>query len=445
MVFKLDKTILVPQDIKVYLDHRFQNDSVTAVAISGNRIVSTHKTSKPKVWDVGTGKILHELETEYIPDLVAVAGNRIVIGQKANNLIEIWNSDTGVLERPIDFDTHYDDGRLSSIAINSDGTRIVCGIDKDMMMLNADTGESINKDNAYFRVTSVAIDKYSVFGRGYQEDAIVWTGTKPNDYLLEDHSQFVTCVATAGDLVVTGSEDTTVKVWDAKIGKLIRTLKGHTNQVITVAIAGSIVVSISKDAVKVWNANTGALIQTWTMKPISSNYSLAFDGDRIVIGCTDNNIKVWTDVKATAYSLLATTKRKNDEYKKSVLDKTTPKDDDIAFRLLESNAVQAEIDASVSHLRELEKDKAKTEKHLREFEMVKSGTNAFRYDRFIFTKPPNPPHGIKLKPSLYLGLPKELQDKIMGDYLTGKQVNYSKGGGTRTKKKKNKKHSKTRR
>jgi WD40 repeat protein len=430
MVFKLDRTIVV----KDTTAHSYQADYVTSVAVSGNRIVSIHKTSKPKVWDVGTGELVRTLNADYIPDLLAIASDRIVIGEKMSNLIEIWNARTGDLERSIDFFKlgNYDDNKLSSIAITSNGKRIVCGIDKDMMALNADTGETIRKVNAGSRITSVAIDKYPIFGRGYQEDAVIWTNIDPFYYLLEGHTKFVTSVATSGDLVVTGSRDQTVKVWNAKTQTLIHTLEGHKNTVFTVAIAGNIVVSSSlDDTVKMWNADTGALIQTLKVKRISSTTSLAFDGTRIVIGGPDNNIQVWSDVQATVYAMLATTKQKNNEYGKSVLDKTAPKDDDIAFRLLESNAVEAEIEASESHLRKLEEDKEKTEDHLREFELIKSGTSAFRYDRFIFTKPPDPPHGLKLKPSLYLGLSEEVQNEILSN-LTGTKV---KKGGRRTKRK----------
>ena len=63
-----------------------------------------------------------------------------------------------------------------------------------------------------------------------------------------------------GKRIVSGSNDHTLKVWDATTGREIRTLKGHTKMVNSVAFSpdGKRIVSGSDDeTLKVWDATSG--------------------------------------------------------------------------------------------------------------------------------------------------------------------------------------------
>ncbi len=61
-----------------------------------------------------------------------------------------------------------------------------------------------------------------------------------------------------GTRVVSGSEDKTVRLWDAKTGKQLLVLRGHTDAVSSVAFSpdGHRIASASKDkTVKVWDGS----------------------------------------------------------------------------------------------------------------------------------------------------------------------------------------------
>jgi hypothetical protein len=65
--------------------------------------------------------------------------------------------------------------------------------------------------------------------------------------------------------VVSGSDDGTVKIWDASSGACLKTLKGHRGSVSSVAFShdGTQVVSGSDDwTVKIWDAGSGACLKT---------------------------------------------------------------------------------------------------------------------------------------------------------------------------------------
>jgi len=68
-----------------------------------------------------------------------------------------------------------------------------------------------------------------------------------------------------GGTLASGSDDTTVKLWEARSGRLLRTLEGHQDLVLSVAFhpQGETLASGSKDStVKLWEARSGKLLRT---------------------------------------------------------------------------------------------------------------------------------------------------------------------------------------
>ena len=71
---------------------------------------------------------------------------------------------------------------------------------------------------------------------------------------LRNHTDLILSVAVAGNYIITGSWDKTVKVCNLATGECICTLKGHTHSIWSVAVAGNYIVTGSDDAtVRVWD------------------------------------------------------------------------------------------------------------------------------------------------------------------------------------------------
>ncbi|KAK4099263.1 nuclear migration protein nudF [Parathielavia hyrcaniae] len=91
-------------------------------------------------------------------------------------------------------------------------------------------------------------------------DPASWLPRSPPRHLLESHQAIVNCLAfhPVFSSLASGSDDSTVKIWDWELGELERTLKGHTKAVLGVDYGGPrgsiLLASCSSDStIKLWD------------------------------------------------------------------------------------------------------------------------------------------------------------------------------------------------
>ena len=100
-----------------------------------------------------------------------------------------------------------------------------------------------------------------------------------------------------GTRIVSGSNDKSVRVWDASTGAELKVLNGHTDYINSVAFSadGMRIISGSDDeSVWVWDASTGAELKvlnghTRTVESVA----FSADGTRIISGSNDESVVVW--------------------------------------------------------------------------------------------------------------------------------------------------------
>lgn len=104
-------------------------------------------------------------------------------------------------------------------------------------------------------------------------------------------------ITASNQIVAAGAFDNSIKLWDLSNGKLIRSIKGHSDTVYSIAITPNdkILVSGSRDnIIKVWDLYSGKLIRN--LKGHSDSvYSVAvgFDNQTLISGSRDKTVKVW--------------------------------------------------------------------------------------------------------------------------------------------------------
>ena len=116
---------------------------------------------------------------------------------------------------------------------------------------------------------------------------------------LIGHSGAVWAIAltTDGCRALSGSDDRTLKVWDAENGACLHTLEGHTEQITAVMFTpdGSRALSGSSDrTLKLWDAERGACLRTLVghTERVTA-VALTTDGRRALSGSADRTLKVW--------------------------------------------------------------------------------------------------------------------------------------------------------
>ncbi|ODQ81977.1 hypothetical protein BABINDRAFT_160192 [Babjeviella inositovora NRRL Y-12698] len=130
-----------------------------------------------------------------------------------------------------------------------------------------------------------------------------WRKGTYNIKTFRGHTDGVTCLQFNHKYLMTGSYDTTIKIWNVTSGKLLRTLSGHTKGVRALAFDEQKLITGGLDSViKVWNYHTGQCISTYKGHA-DSVVSVDFHDKTIVSGSADHTIKVWHVDSRTCYTL----------------------------------------------------------------------------------------------------------------------------------------------
>ena len=96
-----------------------------------------------------------------------------------------------------------------------------------------------------------------------------------------------------GDMIVSGSFDSTVKIWSVRSGECLKTLEGHSDGISSVAINGDIIVSGSGDnTVKIWSIKSKYFICKTLTTHRRMCFSVAYFGDMVVSASADGEIKL---------------------------------------------------------------------------------------------------------------------------------------------------------
>jgi WD40 repeat protein/serine/threonine protein kinase len=232
-----------------------------------------------KVCDARTGRDLFTLKGHVFPISFSRDGQRLAFFR--GDTAQVWVSQSG--------------GELFSLKghISSDSPRHVAGQGRGL------APESRTHSD---RVSSVSFspDDKRLATASFDKTAKVWDARTGHELLtLKGHTAFVTSVSFSADSqrLATASWDQTAKVWDALSGRELRTLKGHTNPVASVSFSadGQRLATASDDGtVKVWDAWTGQELLSLKghTKPVTS-VSFSADGQRLATASDDKTVKVW--------------------------------------------------------------------------------------------------------------------------------------------------------
>ncbi|MDJ0728642.1 MAG: caspase family protein [Crocosphaera sp.] len=276
-------------------------DRVSSVAISndGETIISGSYDNTIKVWD-RQGTLLHT----YVPGnifgsgynvtsvSISADGKTIVSGN--DKIVKVWDRQGRLLRTLEDHQPS-----LRNVIISENGETIISKIDSKTFEVRDRQGRHLDTLGG---VTSVALSKDGqIIVTGSFDGAVkVWDRQGKLQYALEGHQGYVYSVAISKDrqTIVSASEDNTVKVWDRQ-GTLLHTLEGHQESVGSVAISedGQTIISGSNDnTLKVWDRQGTLLYTLEGHQNAVMSVAINEDGQTIISGSNDNTLKVWRGI-----------------------------------------------------------------------------------------------------------------------------------------------------
>ena len=347
--------------IKAFPQHP---DSINAIAYNnlGTRLASAGSEGSIKSWDVDKAEELDELRGHFgsVNDvLFGPKDSKKLISVGSDATVKIWDVKKAVLVES--FESHS--GPIRSLAISASGQRMATASDDQTIIVwrlqNGDVVRRLDRQSPHVAFSEDGhwlgtvtqnhelelieqarqiVDAHRFYARGVafgsnsqwltsvsNNGSITFlnpvTGKvipKPGFFRFgptNEHKREIYAVASShqGDLIATASADRTIKIWNAKSQKVLRTLKGHEESVWCVAFSpdDKRLVSCGDDkSIRFWNTETGQELAQLPRQNNPVRY-LAFhpNGQVVATGC-NNVVKLW-DVN-TKEELVAITDHADD-------------------------------------------------------------------------------------------------------------------------------------
>ncbi|WP_445638573.1 WD40 repeat domain-containing protein [Nostoc sp. DSM 114161] len=280
-------------------------------------ILASGSRGETKLWDLSKGELIDTL-SEYpwvisglvdeVNSLAFSSDGQTLVSCGADSTIKIWH--VGALDL-IDI-LHKHHGVVRCAAFTPDGRMLATGGDDRKILfwdlIHRQVAIALSLDDTAAHSLVLSPDGQTVVTGSYRKIK-VWrisplTGIKSLKdteplHTLMGHSHIVCSLAISrdGKLVVSGSWDQTIKIWELESGKLLHTLKGHRDRVYAIALSPDeqIIASGSADkTIKLWHVQTGELLATFTGHGnIVTALAFTASGEMLVSGSLDKTIKIW--------------------------------------------------------------------------------------------------------------------------------------------------------
>ncbi|MDE2813346.1 MAG: WD40 repeat domain-containing protein [Gemmatimonadota bacterium] len=292
---------------------------LASVAFSpdGTRIVSAGRDGTLRFWSIDGGAPMGPRLDNSEGGVARVGfsfdGTRI-LSTTGDGIVRLWEPDEGTVER-LDLQTR--ELRIHQPAFSPDGARIATGCKRlsdtltarlCLWTLGRETVLHTSPSDHFLRVSSVALssDGRRIVSGDVVGDVRLWDVVAGAPEAVGEpqngHTGEVMTVAFSGDdrRLISGGRDGTLRLWEVDRGQLVPRLKrqAHEGEVTSLAFNknGGLIVSSGWDgAVRLWSAEGSELAQVeFKREPLPvTDVAFSHDGGRVVSARWDGAIRLW--------------------------------------------------------------------------------------------------------------------------------------------------------
>ncbi|KIK39019.1 hypothetical protein CY34DRAFT_361562 [Suillus luteus UH-Slu-Lm8-n1] len=290
----------------------------------GQRIITCSYDGSLRVWNLKTGKQIGEDWRDGVSEVWSIAlspdGKKVVSGSD-DGAVRLWDIDTCKVIKK--WTGHTDS--VGSVCWSRDGRRVLSGSnDGTVRQWEVESGETMPEPIENI-LASIETGHNHVFAVVYSPDTtLIATGGRDGPYseqptessvkiwdaktgklvaTLKGHTNDVTCLAWTkdGKTLISGSSDSSIRTWNTTNWKQTAVLDEHTSHVFAIAISPNdrILASVSGDkTARLWNLDNGQPISSPIQHPdLVLCVSFSAGGKQLATGCYDTNAYIW-DVAA---------------------------------------------------------------------------------------------------------------------------------------------------
>jgi len=222
---------------------------------------------------------------------IAVSKNYIIAG--SFEFLYYFDKVKGKLQKKIEIKDRW----VDSMILN--GNQLIIGLDNgDVQIRDLNSSDIIHTIKAdKMPILSIIVDKKEnrLVTASSDGNVAIWDlATYKQLYLLKKHQWDVTALAIHGDILYTGSEDYSLKMWDIKTGKLLKSLKSaHDGAINSIVIYKNMLITASDDKmIFVRDLKSGRLLHILKGHRKAVN-ELKINHDTLVSASADRTLILW--------------------------------------------------------------------------------------------------------------------------------------------------------
>lgn len=261
---------------------------ITCLQFDDDKIITGSDDTLIHIYDTKTGKLRKKLEGHEGGVWALQYEGNILVSGSTDRSVRVWDIERGLCQQV--FYGHTSTVRCLQILMPTETGRDSQG--KAIMQPEKPLIITGSRDSQLrvWRLPEVGSRRYIQTGPPAQESDCPYFIRA-----LLGHAHSVRAISAHGDLLVSGSYDSTVRVWRISTGDCLHVLHGHSQKVYSVVLdhERNRCISGSMDSlVKIWDLTTGACIHTLEGHSLLVGL-LDLRDDRLVSAAADSTLRIW--------------------------------------------------------------------------------------------------------------------------------------------------------